>query len=119
MGLGSGVKSPADVALMRQAGRIVAEVLDALEAAARPGLTTLELDRLAEQLTLARGGRPAFKGYHGFPGSLCVCLNHEVVHGIPSAARRLAEGDLLKLDFGAVYRGFFADSARTVPVGQV
>jgi methionyl aminopeptidase len=107
------------VAHKRQAGRIVAEVLDALEAAARPGLTTLELDRLAAQLTEARGGRAAFKGYHGFPASLCVSLNHEVVHGIPSAQRRLAEGDLLKLDFGAVYRGLYADAARTVAVGRV
>lgn len=113
------LKSPADAALMRKAGRIVAEVLDALEAAARPGVSTGELDALAARLTEARAARAAFRGYHGFPASVCISLNHEVVHGIPSRERIIAEGDLLKLDFGAVYRGFYADAARTVAVGRV
>ena len=113
------LKSPADAALMRKAGRIVAEVLDALEAAARPGVSTGELDDLAARLTEERAARAAFRGYHGFPASVCISLNEEVVHGIPSRERIIAEGDLLKLDFGAVYRGFYADAARTVAVGRV
>lgn len=104
---------------MRQAGRIVGEILDALEEAVAPGVTTWELDALAAELTARKGARPAFKGYLGFPCVLCASINDEVVHGIPSRTRRLAEGDLMKLDFGVSYRGFFGDSARTVPVGKV
>ncbi|MCY1014312.1 type I methionyl aminopeptidase [Pyxidicoccus sp. MSG2] len=114
-----GIKSPEEIALMRQAGRIVCEILDALEKAVAPGVTTWELDALAAELTARKGARPAFKGYLGFPCVLCASINEEVVHGIPSRTRKLAEGDLMKLDFGVVYRGFFGDSARTVPVGKV
>jgi methionyl aminopeptidase len=113
------LKGPSEIALMRQAGRIVAEILDALEAAVAPGVSTWELDQLAERLIAQKGARPAFKGYQGFPACLCASVNDEVVHGIPSRRRRLAEGDLMKLDFGVVYRGYYGDSARTVPVGQV
>lgn len=108
---------------MRKANRIVAEVLDHLVAAARPGVTTLELDRLAEELTLKKGARPAFKGYQ--PGavmyrhSLCVSINEEIVHGIPKAGRRLKPGDIVGLDFGVVYQGYYGDAARTVAVGKV
>lgn len=104
---------------MREAGRIVAEILDALEAAVAPGVTTWDLDQLAERLTYQKGARPAFKGYNGFPSTLCASINHEVVHGIPSKKKSLREGDLMKLDFGVVYQGFFGDAARTVPVGKV
>ena len=113
------IKSPDEIALMRQAGRIVREILDELEKAVAPGVSTWELDALAEKLIAQKGARPAFKGYHGFPGVLCASVNQEVVHGIPSRKRRLVAGDLMKLDFGVVYRGFFGDSARTVPVGKV
>lgn len=116
---GATLKSPAELALMREAGRIVCEVLDALEAAVAPGVTTWDLDQLAERLSAEKGARPAFKGYQGFPASLCASVNEEVVHGIPSRRKRLAEGDLVKLDFGVVYRGLYGDSARTVPVGKV
>ena len=113
------IKSRDEIARMREAGRIVCEILDALEAAVAPGVTTFELDRLAEDLIRKNGAKPAFKGYHGFPACLCASINQEVVHGIPSKKRKLAEGDLMKLDFGVVYKGYYGDSARTVPVGQV
>ncbi|MBZ4423110.1 type I methionyl aminopeptidase [Myxococcus sp. RHSTA-1-4] len=113
------IKSQDEIALMRQAGRIVCEVLDALEQAVVPGVTTWELDALAAKLTAEKGAKPAFKGYLGFPCVLCASVNEEVVHGIPSKRKKLAEGDLMKLDFGVVYRGWYGDSARTVPVGKV
>ncbi len=113
------IKSRDEIALMREAGRIVSEILDELEKAVAPGVTTWDLDALAEKLIYQQGARPAFKGYHGFPACLCASVNDEVVHGIPSKRRKLREGDLMKLDFGVVYRGFFGDSARTVPVGKV
>ncbi|MFZ5468058.1 MAG: type I methionyl aminopeptidase [Myxococcota bacterium] len=112
------IKNRDDIARMRDAGRIVCEVLDALEKAVVPGVSTLELDRLAEDLIYKKGAKPAFKGYLGFPCCLCASINEEVVHGIPSKKRKLAEGDLMKLDFGVVYKGFFGDAARTVPVGK-
>ncbi|TSC24627.1 type I methionyl aminopeptidase [Corallococcus sp. Z5C101001] len=113
------IKSPDEIALMREAGRIVCEILDALEKAVAPGVSTWELDALAEKLIAQKGARPAFKGHHGFPAVLCASVNHEVVHGLPDRKRRLADGDLLKLDFGVAYRGYFGDSARTVTVGKV
>jgi methionyl aminopeptidase len=113
------IKSREEIALMREAGRIVCEILDELEKAVAPGVTTWELDALSEKLIYQKGAKPAFKGYHGFPACLCASINHEVLHGIPSKRRKLQEGDLMKLDFGVVYRGFFGDSARTVPVGKV
>lgn len=113
------IKSEREIALMREAGQIVCEILDALEASVAPGVTTWDLDALAEKLTSERKAKPAFKGYLGFPSCLCASVNHEVVHGIPSRKRKLAEGDLIKLDFGVVYKGFYGDSARTVPVGEV
>ncbi len=113
------IKSADEIALMREAGRIVCEILDELEKAVAPGVTTWDLDALAEKLIYEKGAKPAFKGYLGFPSCLCASINEEVVHGIPSKRRKLAEGDLMKLDFGVVYRGFFGDSARTVPVGKV
>ena len=113
------LKNADEIALMRQAGRITADILDAMEKAVAPGVTTWDLDQLAERMIYEKGATPAFKGYHGFPAVLCASINHEVVHGIPSRKRKLQAGDLMKLDFGVVYQGFYGDSARTVPVGDV
>ena len=112
-------RSASEVKLMREAGRIVCAILDALEAKVKPGITTGELDAIAEKLISKNGAKSAFKGYHGFPAVLCASVNQEVVHGIPSKKRALREGDLLKLDFGVSYKGWFGDSARTVPVGKI
>src|SRR5882757_11259338 len=107
---------------MHKASMIVAEILEELAAAVQPGITTEDLDRLAEELTYRKGARPAFKGYKPhdvvYPKTLCVSVNDEIVHGIPSG-RRLKSGDIVGLDFGVVYQGFFGDSARTVAVGPV
>ncbi|MBI3181980.1 MAG: type I methionyl aminopeptidase [Myxococcales bacterium] len=113
------IKTADEISLMRDASRIVIEVLDAMERAAGPGVSTWELERIAEELTARRGAKPAFKGYMGFPCCLCASINEEVVHGIPSKKRKLAEGDLLKLDFGVSIRGYFGDAARTVPIGKI
>lgn len=117
------ILAPRELALMREAGRIVCEILDELEARCVPGATTFDVDRRAEELIARHKAKPAFKGYgpkdSPFPAVLCISLNEEVVHGIPSRARVIADGDLVKLDFGVSYRGWFGDSARTVEVGQV
>ncbi|HEU5318084.1 MAG TPA: type I methionyl aminopeptidase [Chloroflexota bacterium] len=111
------LKSESQLALMREAGRIVAEVLDLVSREARPGVSTLDLDRLAEAHIRKRGAVPSFKGYRGFPATLCTSLNEEIVHGIPSAKRILRDGDVLKIDCGAIYRGWQGDAARSVVVG--
>jgi methionyl aminopeptidase len=108
-----------EIDLMRRAGRIVAEGLALLAERARPGMSTLELDRVFEKHVRDAGAAPTFKGYRGFPASLCVSINEEVVHGIPSASRVLKDGDLLKLDAGATYKGYVGDSARTVGIGSI
>lgn len=113
------VRSPDDLGWMREAGQVVWEVLDLVEQACQPGVSTFELDRIAYSETIKRKAKPAFRGYLGFPNSLCTSVNEEVVHGIPSRKRLIAEGDLVKIDFGASVKGWFADSARTVPVGKV
>jgi methionyl aminopeptidase len=113
------IRTPDEIALMREAGHIVFEVLEALEQACAAGVNTLELDRLAYSETLKRKAKPAFKGYLGFPCSLCASVNDEVVHGIPRKTKVLADGDLMKLDFGVSFKGWFGDSARTVPIGKV
>jgi methionyl aminopeptidase len=113
------LKTPDELARIREACLVVHAVLDVLEAAARPGVTTLELDQLAADRTRALGATPAFLGYHGYPASLCISVNEEVVHGIPSPRRVLREGDVVGLDYGVVLDGFFGDAARTVPVGRV
>jgi methionyl aminopeptidase len=112
------LKSAEDLARMRDAGRVVRAVLDEVAAAAVAGVSTGELDRIAEARTLALGAVPAFKGYLGYPASVCISLNDEVVHGIPSESRILRDGDLVGLDFGAILRGFHGDAAETVLVGQ-
>ena len=110
------LKSPPELAKMRQAGRIVAEVLRLLEDMAGPAVTTERLDRAAAQYMAEQGAVPAFRGYKGFPANICACINEEVVHGIPGP-RELKEGDLLKLDVGVIWEGYFSDAAVTVPIG--
>jgi len=110
-------KSPPEVERMRRAGRIVAGTIDRVLAAVAPGKTTADLDRVAEDYIRDQDATPSFLGYRGFPASICTSLNDEIVHGIPSPKRVLKEGDLLSLDFGAVWEGFHADSAVTVFVG--
>lgn len=113
------LKSHREIASMRQAGAVVAATLKVLAAAAAPGMTTAELDSIARAELAKRKAKPAFLGYHGFPASLCVSVNSEVVHGIPSAKKKLAEGDLLSLDFGCIVDGFYGDAAVTIGVGKV
>lgn len=112
------LKTPEEVALMAKASRVVAEALEALKQAVKPGVTTDELDRLAEAEIRARGAQPAFKGYRNYPKTLCASVNEQVVHGIPSK-RVLKEGDIIGLDLGAIVEGFYGDSALTVAVGKV
>jgi methionyl aminopeptidase len=111
-------KSPSELERMKAANQVVADVLAALREAVEPGITTGELDAIAESHIRAAGAEPAFKGYHGFPASLCASVNEEVIHGIP-AQRELVEGDIISLDIGALLDGFYGDSAITVPVGRV
>jgi methionyl aminopeptidase len=116
------LKSPREIEIMRRANVIVAEVLEALKERVAPGITTLELDALAEELTLKKNAIPAFKGYNVagriYPCCLCASINDEIVHGIPSK-RALREGDIIGLDYGVIYEGYYGDSAVTVGVGRV
>jgi methionyl aminopeptidase len=114
------LKSTREIDLMEQGGRILAATLLMLRDAVRPGISTGELDTLAEEFIRGHdGATPAFKGLYGFPGSICTSINQEIVHGIPSRKRVLKEGDIVSLDVGVGYKGFFTDSAITVPVGNV
>jgi len=117
------LKSKDEIDKMRAANAIVADILVQVRERVKPGVDTAELDALAEELTLARGARPAFKGYavagRVFPASICISINEEVVHGIPSQRRVLRAGDIVGLDFGVCYQGYYGDAAMTVPVGQV
>jgi methionyl aminopeptidase len=112
------LKQPDEIEKARASNRIVAEVLTILREKVKPGVTTLELDQIAETVVEKRGARPAFKGYRGYPYALCASVNEEVVHGMPSK-RVLVEGDIIGLDFGVYHRGFYGDSAITLPVGRV
>ncbi|MCP9442492.1 MAG: type I methionyl aminopeptidase [Nitrospira sp.] len=112
------LKTPAEIEIMAQASRVVAEVLQVVERAVSPGISTEELDQIAEKEIRARGAIPAFKGYRNYPKTLCVSVNEQVVHGIPSK-RKLKEGDIVGLDLGAIVGGFYGDSAVTVAVGRV
>jgi methionyl aminopeptidase len=112
------LKQPEEIEKLRDSNGIVAEILKELRLRVKPGITTGELDRLAEEMSRKRGAVPAFKGYKGFPFSLCTSVNSEVVHGMPSD-RVLVEGDIVSLDFGVFYRGYYGDAAITVPVGRV
>lgn len=114
------IKSSREIEIMARGGRMLAATIAALREATRPGVSTGELDALAETVIRDHeGATPAFKGLYGFPGSICTSINHEIVHGIPSRKRVLQEGDLISLDVGVRYEGYYTDSATTVPVGDV
>lgn len=112
------LKSNSEIDIMRISGRIVAETLSKVEEAVKPGITTNELDKIAEEYIRSCGATPSFKGYSGFPASICASVNEEVVHGIPGE-RVLQEGDIISIDCGAIYNGFHGDAARTFPVGRI
>ena len=113
------LKSPQEIAIMRDAGLIVGETLNLLREAAIPGVSTGELDKLAEGEIRKRKAIPAFLGYRGYTATLCASINDEVVHGIPSPKRKLKAGDIIGLDLGCILKGFYADAAITVPIGKV
>jgi methionyl aminopeptidase len=112
------IKSPREIEQLKRSNAIVAEVFEKLKGMIAPGITTQELDQVAEEYILSKGGHPAFKGYRGFPATLCISINEEVVHGIPGQ-RRLKEGDIVSIDVGVNFAGYFGDSAITLPVGEV
>ncbi len=113
------IKSEREIELMRQAGKLLAQVHDELGKAIRPGISTLEIDQLGEKLIRQLGCIPNFLNYHGYPASVCVSVNEEVVHGIPQKDRILKEGDIVSLDAGLIYKGYHSDAARTHFVGEV
>jgi methionyl aminopeptidase len=113
------IKTRGQIALMRQAGLVVAHTLDVLAAAVEPGVTTADLDAIAEREIRGAGAVPSFKGYHGYPATICTSVNEQIVHGIPSSSVRLAAGDLISIDCGAIVDGWHGDAARTVAVGAV
>jgi len=115
---GASIKSPRELEAMRKAGQVVARMISAIKAAVEPGMTTKELDTVAAKELKRQGAKPAFLGYMGFPATICTSVNEQIVHGIPSG-RVLKEGDLVKVDVGAVVDGLYGDSAVTLPVGQV
>jgi methionyl aminopeptidase len=112
------LKSPAEIEKMKKAGRIVAIAHEEVRKAIKPGVTTKELDRICEEVILSFGATPAFKGYHGYPASICVAINDQVVHGIPDETQ-LRNGDIIGIDIGAEFEGYYGDSAKTWPVGEV
>jgi methionyl aminopeptidase len=112
------IKTPEQLAVMRRAGRVVAEMLDACQAAARPGVTTADLDKVAREVLARRGAKSNFLNYHGYPSVICTSPNDVIVHGIPGSYR-LAEGDLISIDCGAIIEGWHGDAARTIPVGEI
>ncbi len=113
------LKSKEEINKMRSAAQIVVEALNTLKEMVEPGVTTWDLDKKAEEVAIKRGGKPAFKGYSDYPGSVCFAINSEVVHGIPSKKKILKEGDIVGIDFGVILDGFYGDSAVTVPVGEI
>ena len=114
------LKSPREIEVMAQGGQILARTVAHLRREVRPGMTTSELDKIAEDFIRGHdGATPAFKGLYGFPGSVCASINHEIVHGIPSSKRVLHEGDIVSIDIGVRFGGYYTDSATTVPVGQI
>jgi methionyl aminopeptidase len=113
------IKTPEQLAIMREAGLVVARTLQVVVAAVRPGVSTAELDALAEREIRAAGATPSFLGYHGYPATICTSVNDEIVHGIPSPARHLNEGDIISIDCGAIVRGWHGDAAVTVGVGAL
>ncbi len=113
------LKSAREIDLMRRGGQILADVMEMLRGFVKPGLSTLEIDEEVEELIVARGAKPAFKGYRGFPATVCISINEEIVHGIPSAHRRVKEGDIVGLDLGCIVEGYYADCAFTMPIGEI
>jgi methionyl aminopeptidase len=113
------LKSAREIGLMRRGGHILADVVDRLRDTVKPGMSTLEIDEGVESFITARGAKPAFKGYRGFPATVCISINEEVVHGIPSAQRRIEEGDIVGLDLGCIVEGYYADCAFTLAIGDV
>lgn len=113
------IKSPREIALMREAGRILAKVHEDLGKELRPGMSTFDIDHLGEEMIRSFGCEPSFKNYQGYPASICVSINEEVVHGIPSKKRILKEGDIVSLDAGVIYKGYHSDAARTHGIGTV
>ncbi len=111
-------KSEAEISLMREAGRIVADTHRLMRDAIKPGITTIELDRIAEKFIRSQGAVPSFKGYNDFPASICASVNEQLVHGFPSE-RKLVEGDIISIDIGAQFQGYHGDSAWTYPVGEI
>jgi len=112
------IKTPEEITLMVQGGQILAKIIKELKVKVKPGLTTQELDKLAQELIFNYGVKSAFKGYQGFPASLCTSLNEQIVHGLPSK-RKLVEGDILSLDLGIIYQGLYVDTAITLPIGSI
>lgn len=113
------MKSPREIELMREAGKILAKVHEELGKALKPGMSTYEIDRLGEELIRNFGCEPSFKNYNGYPASICVSMNEEVVHGIPDRRRIIEEGDLVSLDAGVIYKGYHSDAARTHGIGEI
>ncbi|WP_368489076.1 type I methionyl aminopeptidase [Clostridium sp. BJN0013] len=113
------IKTDREIELMRRAGRLVGETLLKIKNAVKPGITTKELDRIAEKYITKHNAKPSFKGYYGFPASICTSVNEEVVHGIPSKNKVLKEGDIISIDCGAVLDGYHGDAARTFAVGKI
>lgn len=113
------IKNDSEIELMRQAGSVVGETLEMLEHIIKPGVSTAELNKYAEEFILKHGAKPSFKGYCGFPASICTSINNEVVHGIPSKGVVLKEGDIISIDCGAILNGYQGDAARTIPVGHI
>jgi methionyl aminopeptidase len=113
------LKSPREIGLMRRAGAILADVMTRLETFVEAGMSTQEIDEEVEGIIVGRGATPAFKGYRGFPATVCISINDEIVHGIPSPQRRIKEGDIVGLDLGCIVEGYYADCAFTLPVGDV
>ena len=110
-------KSAAEIEKMRRSGHLVREILDALKAAAKPGVSTMDLERIAAKMIQGAGAKPAFKGYYDYPCVLCTSINQEIVHGIPSEKRKLAVGDIVSIDCGVILDGYYGDAAITVAVG--
>ncbi|SHH45262.1 type I methionyl aminopeptidase [Tepidibacter thalassicus] len=113
------IKSSKEIDFMREAGKIVAEAHEVIRNHIKPGITTKDLDEIAEKVIRKYKAEPSFKGYHGYPGSICASINEEVVHGIPSSSRVLEEGDIISIDIGAFYRGYHGDAAKTHAVGKI
>ena len=113
------LKSAREIGFMRRGGHILSDVMDRLRATVKPGMATLEIDEDVESFITARGAKSAFKGYRGFPATVCISINEEVVHGIPSAHRRIKEGDIVGLDLGCIVEGYYADCAFTLAIGDV